>query len=104
MTVRLTPSAKKRLQLIRKLALPMNGFVTGTVLGKFTLIKDLIPVQFEQQIFDDTYKKAFEQIGLELLGVFFFQMKPFASEWSYQDLVLTITPDKVKIDRCNIPE
>lgn len=103
MLVRLTPSGKKRLELIRQLASPMNGFVIGKTLGKYTIIKDLVPIPFDSISFENIYKEMFQMVHLDLLGVFFFKKTPFENEWMYQDLVLTIKQNTLEITWCHIP-
>jgi hypothetical protein len=90
MKVRLIPTAAALLELIGDTTNNKTGFVMGQDIGKFRIIENLIPVNFDETTIDDVYAKAYNKIGDKLIGVFFNHCEPFESDWFIENIIIKI--------------
>jgi len=90
MKIDLTPEAETRVELIRDMDTVENGFLIGSVMGKHIIIKELFPVNFNENTIDDVYRKMVDTHGDALMGVFFNNREPFLSDWFLEDVIMTI--------------
>lgn len=90
MKVRLIPTAAALLELIGDTMTNKTGFVMGQDIGKFRIIENLIPVNFDETTIDEVYTKAYNKIGDKLIGVFFNYCEPFFSDWFIENIIIKI--------------
>ena len=90
MKIDLTPEAQTQAELIRDMDTVENGFLIGTVMGKHIIIKELFPVNFNEETIDDVYRKMVDTHGDALMGVFFNNREPFLNDWFLEDVIMTI--------------
>ena len=89
-TPRLTPAALTRLELIIGTLSNETGFIIGQDIGKYKIIEDLFPINFDENSADMVYSKVYSKIGDKLLGVFFNNREPFPCDWFIEDIVINI--------------
>ena len=71
MKIKLIPAAAALLELIGDTRTNKTGFVIGQDIGKFRIIENLLPVNFDETTINEVYAKAYNKIGDKLIGVFF---------------------------------
>jgi len=90
MKIRLTPTAAALLELLGDTMTNETGFVIGQDIGKFRIIENLFPVNFDETTIDKIYTKAYKKIGDKLMGVFFNHCDTFASDWFIENIIIKI--------------
>lgn len=90
MKIRLTPTAAAQLELISDTMTNETGFVIGQDIGKFRIIENLLPVNFDETTINEVYAKAYNKIGDKLIGVFFNHCEPFDSDWFIETVIIKI--------------
>ena len=90
MKIRLTPTAESQLALINDVITNETGFIMGQSIGKFRIIENLMPINFNKITIDEIYAKVYNKMGDKLIGVFFNQYEPFLSDWFIEDIVIKI--------------
>lgn len=89
MKIRLTPTAAAQLELMGDMT-NKTGFVMGQDIGKFRIIENLLPVNFDETTIDEVYAKTYNKIGDKLIGVFFNHCEPFFSDWFIENIIVKI--------------
>lgn len=74
--------------VIRDTAAVKTGFITGWEIGKHKIIQSFFPVNFDPATIDDVYAGVCTKLGPAVMGVFFNNTEPFASDWFVEDLVV----------------
>jgi hypothetical protein len=100
MNVQLLPGALKEIEALRASGYRGAGFLLGTVIGRFLLVEQLLPLDFNRRSGDAVYAPLWEKYGQRLQGVFFCRKPPFASDWFIGDLVMAIRPSQIEILVC----
>jgi hypothetical protein len=90
MKIRLIPTAAALLELIGDTRTNKTGFVVGQDIGKFRIIENLLPVNFDETTIDEVYAKAYNKIGDKLIGVFFNHCETFESDWFIENIIIKI--------------
>jgi hypothetical protein len=90
MKIRLTPTAADQLELIGDTMTNKTGFIIGQDIGKFRIIENLLPVNFDETTINEVYAKAYNKMGDKLIGIFFNHCEPFFSDWFIENLVIKI--------------
>jgi len=90
MKIRLTPTAAVQIELLGDTMTNETGFVFGQDIGKFRIIENLLPVNFDETTIDEIYTKAYKKIGDKLIGVFFNHCDTFASDWFIENIIIKI--------------
>lgn len=90
MKIRLIPTAAALVKLIGDTITSRTGFVIGQDIGKFRIIENLVPVNFDEITIDEVYTKAYNKIGDKLIGVFFNHCEPFDSDWFIENIIVKI--------------
>jgi hypothetical protein len=86
----ITPAALTQLELISDTPANETGFIVGQDIGKYTLIEELFPIDFDESTIDRVYAAVYGKIGAKLLGVFFKNREPFYSDWFIEDIIIKI--------------
>ncbi len=90
MKIRLIPTAAAQLELLGDTMTNETGFVIGQDIGKFRIIENLFPVNFDETTIDEIYTKAYKKIGDKLMGVFFNHCDAFANDWFIENIIIKI--------------
>lgn len=90
MKVKLTPTAAVLLELIGDTMTNKTGFVMGQDIGKFRIIENLFPVNFDETTINEVYAKVYNKIGDKLIGVFFNHCETFDSDWFIENIIIKI--------------
>jgi hypothetical protein len=90
MKIWLTPAAAELFKLLGDTMTNKTGFVIGQDIGKFRIIENLFPANFDENTIDEIYAKAYNRIGEKLIGVFFNHCEPFASDWFIENIIIKI--------------
>ncbi|UCH93707.1 MAG: hypothetical protein JSV88_26040 [Candidatus Aminicenantes bacterium] len=90
MKIRLTPTAMTQLELIADTMTNETGFIIGQDIGKFRIIENLLPINFNETTIDEVYAKTYSKIGDKLIGVFFNNCEPFLNDWFIENIIIKI--------------
>jgi hypothetical protein len=90
MKIKVTQAARTQLALIADMLSTQTGFIMGQDIGKFRVIENLFPANFNETTIDEVYAKVYSKFGDKLTGVFFNNTEPFASDWFIGDTVIII--------------
>lgn len=88
----MTPAAARQAELIADLAVIETGFLLGSTFGKYIIIEQLFPVNFNEKNIDEIYGKMTGWGGEKVLGVFFNNRDPFPNDWFLEDVIIKINP------------
>jgi hypothetical protein len=100
MNVQLLPAALKEIQVLQAAGYRGAGFLLGTTVGRFLLVEQLLPLDFDRKSAGRIYESVCSGYLERLLGVFFCRKPPFALDCFLQDLVLAIRPGQVEVLSC----
>jgi hypothetical protein len=100
MNVQVTPAALKEIEVLRACGYRGAGFLLGTTIGRFILIEQLLPLDFDRRSVCRIYDSACAGYQERLQGVFFCRKRPFALDRFLHDLVMVMKPDQVEILTC----
>lgn len=95
MRVLLTPEAGKKISLFKKYGDVTSGFIIGTHIAKFTIIRDIIPLNFSKDFIDKVYMDLYDLWGDKLKGVFFRKNYMFFHELFFEKVVMEIDETNV---------
>jgi hypothetical protein len=104
MNVQLLPAALKEIEVLRTAGYRGTGFLLGTTVGRFLMVEQLLPLDFDRKSAGRVYDSVCSGYPEGLLGVFFCCKPPFALDCFLQDLVLAIRPDQVEALFCEFSE
>jgi hypothetical protein len=90
MKITFTPAALRQLELVIGTLSNNTGFLIGSEIGKFKIIEELFPLNFDESSIDTIYSKMYSKVGDRLLGVFFNNNEPFFSDWFIEDIIINI--------------
>ena len=90
MKIKLIPTAAALLELIGDTRTNKTGFVIGQEIGKFRIIENLLPVNFDETTINEVYAKAYNKLGDKLIGVFFNHNETFDSDWFIENIIIKI--------------
>lgn len=85
-----TPGTLTRLELIIGTLANETGFIIGQDIGKYKVIEDLFPLNFDENTIDMVYARVLSKVGDKLMGVFFNNREPFDSDWFIEDIIINI--------------
>jgi len=88
--IRFTPNAFDQLTLFSNIKTNETGFLSGTEIGKFIIIENLIPVNFSEKTINTVYAEIYSRMGDKLKGVFFINREPFVHEWFLEDIIMKV--------------
>ena len=94
MKIRFTPRAQKQLDMIKDLDPAATGFVSGIEIGKYVIIENLVPVNFDESNIDEVYSEIYSKTGEKLIGPFFKNNTFFKNEWFLSDIIIEIGEKK----------
>ncbi len=97
MKVQLTPSALAEVAVLRCSGYRGAGFLLGSVIGRFTIIERLLPLDFDRENADAVCHSVADQYRERLRGVFFCRRRPMALEWFLNGLVMSIGSDHIEL-------
>jgi hypothetical protein len=104
MKVQLTPAALREITVLRSTGYKGAGFLLGSMIGHFTIIDQLLPLDFKRDNGDDIYRSVCASYQQRLQGVFFCRRRPFVLDWFLHDLVMVIGNDQIEIRGCEFSE
>ena len=102
MKIRLTPTAAAQLELIGETMTNKTGFILGQDIGKFRIIENLLPVNFDETNIDEVYARVLNKIGDKLIGVFFNHCEAFASDWFIENTIIKIKEPQPEFYLCDV--
>jgi len=100
MNVQLSPAALKEIEVLRATGYRGAGFLLGTTVGRFVLVEQLLPLDFDRQSGGRVYDSVCAGYQERLLGVFFCRKPPFALDSFLEDLVMVVRPGQVEVLTC----
>jgi hypothetical protein len=100
MNVQLTPAALKEISVLRSSGYKGAGFLLGSEIGRFIIIDQLLPLDFDRDSGGEAYRSICAGYRQRLRGVFFCRRRPFVLDWFWRDLVLVITGTQIEIRGC----
>jgi len=100
MNVQVTPAALKEIQVLKTTHYRGAGFLLGTSIGRYVLVEQLLPLDFDRKNGGKVYDFACAGYRDRLLGVFFCRKPPFALDCFLQDLVMAIRPSGAEVFTC----
>jgi hypothetical protein len=103
MKVQLTPSALGEVAVLRASGYRGAGFLIGAVIGRFTIIERLLPLDFGPGNADRVCHSIASHYQERLCGVFFCRRRPLVLEWFLNGLVMSIGGDRIGLSRCEMP-
>lgn len=104
MKVKFSKEALEQLSVLQDLDTSITGFLTGIKLGKYSIVKNIMPIHFNAENVDDVYRKIYHKTKFSLLGVFFMNTRPISSEWFAGDIILKIIDSSREIAFCDFNE
>lgn len=104
MKVQLTPAALRETGVLRSSGYNGAGFLLGTAIGRYLIIDQLLPLDFNRDNGDAVYRSVCARYQQRLQGVFFFRRRPFAMDWFLQDLVMVIGSDPIELRGCEFSD
>jgi hypothetical protein len=102
MKVQLTPSALDDVAVLRGSGYRGAGFLLGAVIGRFTIIERLLPLDFDRGNADRVCHAVARRYQERLRGAFFCRRRPMALEWFLHGLVMSIGVDRIGLSGCEI--
>ncbi|MCX6557471.1 MAG: hypothetical protein NTW95_08610 [Candidatus Aminicenantes bacterium] len=100
MKVQLTPAALQEIAVLRSSGYKGAGFLLGSAMGRFIIIDQLLPFDFDRASGDEIYRSVCANYQQRLQGVFFCRRRPFVLDRFLQDLVMVIDGKQIEIRRC----
>jgi len=100
MKVQLTPAALREISVLRSIGYKGAGFFLGSVIGRFIIIDQLLPLDFNRGNGAAVYHSVCATYPQRLQGVFFCRRRPFVLDWFLQDLVMTVDNEQIQIYKC----
>jgi hypothetical protein len=100
MKVQLTPAALREITVLRSSGYKGTGFLLGSTIGRFIIIDQLMPLDFNRDNGDAVYCSVCANYQQRLQGVFFCRRRPFVLDWFLHDLVMVIGNDQIEICCC----
>jgi hypothetical protein len=101
MNVQVTPAALKEIEVLQATGFRGAGFLLGTTIGRFVLIEQLLPLDFDRKSGGRVYDSVCAGYQDRLQGVFFCRKRPFVLDWFLHDLVMAIRPGQSEIFTCD---
>jgi hypothetical protein len=100
MKVQLAPAALREITVLRSSGYKGAGFLLGSTIGRFSIIEQLLPLDFKRDNGGDVYRSVCATYQQRLQGVFFCRRRPFVLDWFLHDLVMVIHGDQIEIGSC----
>jgi hypothetical protein len=100
MKVQLTPAALREITVLRSSGYKGAGFLLGSAIGRFIIIDQLLPLDFNRDNGDAVYRCVCTEYQQRLQGVFFCRRRAFVLDWFLQDLVMVIGSEQIEIRGC----
>jgi hypothetical protein len=100
MKVQLTPAVLREITVLRSSGYKGAGFLLGGTVGRFTIIEQLLPLDFNRENGDAVYRSVCATYQQRLQGVFFCRRRPFVLDWFLHDLVMVIGGEQIEIRGC----
>jgi hypothetical protein len=104
MKVQLTPAALREITVLRSAGYKGTGFLLGSTIGRFIIIDQLLPLDFQRETAAAVYRSVCANYHQRLQGVFFCRRRPFALDWFLHDLVMVIGGDQIEIRGCEFSD
>ena len=104
MKVQLTPAVLREITVLRASGYKGAGFLLGSALGRFTIIEQLLPLDFNRDSADAVCRSVLANYQERLRGVFFCRRRPLALDWFLQGLVMVIGSDQIELRSCEFSE
>ncbi|MBN2398827.1 MAG: hypothetical protein JXI33_00640 [Candidatus Aminicenantes bacterium] len=104
MKVQLTPAVLQGITVLRSSGYKGAGFLLGSTIGRFIIIEQLLPLDFNRDSVNNIYRSVCASYQQRLQGVFFCRRRPFATDWFLYDLVLVIGHDHIEVCGCEFSE
>jgi hypothetical protein len=80
------------------------GFLLGSTIGRFSIIEQLLPLDFNRENGGAVYRSVCATYRQRLQGVFFCRRRPFALDWFLHDLVMVIGGDQIEVLGCEFSD
>lgn len=93
----ITPYAEKKIRFFQKRDEEITGFLIGSRIARFTIVKDLFAIDFNRENIDKVYLQAYDLWGYKLKGFFFRKRDMFENEFMMEKIVMKIED---KTTRC----
>jgi hypothetical protein len=100
MKVQLTPAALREISVLRSAGYKGAGFLLGSAMGRFIIIEQFLPLDFDRVSGDQIYRSVCANYRQRLQGVFFCRRRPFVLDRFLQDLVMVTDGKQIEIRRC----
>ncbi|HEX7503290.1 MAG TPA: hypothetical protein VF451_07690 [Acidobacteriota bacterium] len=104
MNVQLLPAALKEIEVLRATGYRGAGFLLGTTIGRFTLVEQLLPMDFDRKNGGRIYDAVCAGYQERLLGVFFCRKPPFVLDCFLEDMVLVMRRGQVEVFTCGFSQ
>jgi len=104
MKVQLTPAVLREVSVLRASGYRGAGFLLGSAIGRFVIIDQLLPLDFDRDNGDAVYRSVCLDYRQQLQGVFFCRRRPFVQDWFLEDLVLVIGSEQIEIRSCEFSQ
>jgi len=104
MKVQLTPAALHEISVLRSSGYKGAGFLLGSAIGRFIIVEQLLPLDFNRATGDAAYRSVCASYQQRLQGVFFCRRRAFALDRFFHDLVMVIGGDQIEIRGCEFSE
>jgi hypothetical protein len=104
MKVQLTPAALREITVLRSTGYKGAGFLLGSTIGRFIIIDQLLPLDFNRDNGDDVYRSVCASYQRRLQGVFFCRRRPFVLDWFLHDLVMVLSGEQIEIRSCEFSD
>ena len=86
----ITPNAEKKIRFFQKRNEELTGFLIGSRIARFTIIKDLFAIDFDRNNFEKTYLQAYGLWSYKLKGFFFRKRNMFENEFMIGKIIMEI--------------
>jgi hypothetical protein len=100
MKVQLTPAALREISVLRTSGYKGAGFLLGSTIGRFAIVDQLLPLDFNRDNGDAIYRSVCASYQQRLQGVFFCRRRAFVLDWFVHDLVMVIGSTQIEIRGC----
>jgi len=104
MKVQLTPAALGEVAILRSSGYKGAGFLLGSAIGRFTIIEQLLPLDFNRDSADAVCRSVLANCQQRLRGVFFCRRRPLALDWFLHGWVMVIGSDQIELRRCEFSQ
>ncbi len=104
MKVKFSKEALEHLSVLQELDISVTGFMTGIKMGKYSIVKNMMPIHLNEENVDEIYRKVYHKTRYSLLGVFFINTAPISSDWFAGDIILKIIDSEREISFCDFDE